>query len=321
MTQHRRVLITGVSGSAGSYLAEYLLENHPTLEVWGTSRKSPYKTLEDSRLRYSSCDLQDFAGVQRMLDECQPEIVFHLASNADVRGSFDRPLDVLHNNIMGTASLLEGLRTRGFNPLFQLCSTSEVYGNVDPKNVPITESCPINPCNPYAVSKLTQDALGYTYYRAYGLPLIRTRAFGYINPRRSDLFATAFAMQIARIEAGQQEKLRHGNLDSIRTLLDVRDIAEAYWQASNLGEVGEVYNIGSTVPVQVGHFLDLLKRHAKTKIVSEPDPKLMRPTDVTNQIPSVDKFVQRTKWQPRYTLDESVQFLLDHCRHAVAGRL
>lgn len=312
-----RVLITGISGSAGSYLAEHILQSSPNVEVWGISRGDPYKSLKTTKLKYKSCDLNNFELVKSVIKEIKPDAVFHLASNADVRGSFDRPVEVLQNNIMGTAHLLEAIRVNEIKPLFQLCSTSEVYGNVDPKNVPITESCPINPCNPYAVSKLAQDSLGFTYFKAFGLSLIRTRAFGYINPRRKDLFATAFAYQVAKIEAGKQDILRHGNLDSIRTLLDVRDIADAYWIASVKCTPGEAYHIGSTVPVRVGDFLELLKKHSKVKITSEADPKLLRPTDVTNQIPSVEKFTKQTGWSQKYSLEESVQFLLEHCRNEV----
>src|SRR6185295_19825854 len=111
-------------------------------------------------------------------------------------------LAVIQNNILGTANLLETVRLLEIDPIIQLCSTSEVYGQVDPKNVPISEECPLNPINPYAVSKLAQDALGFTYYKSYGMKVIRTRMFAYLNPRRTDLFATSFAMQVARIEAG-----------------------------------------------------------------------------------------------------------------------
>jgi GDPmannose 4,6-dehydratase/GDP-4-dehydro-6-deoxy-D-mannose reductase len=142
-----------------------------------------------------------------------------------------------------------------------------------------------------------------------------TRAFGYINPRRPDIYSSAFAKQIVDIERGKQDVLYHGNLDSVRTLLDVRDIVEAYWIAAIRCELGEAYNIGSTVPVRVGDFLEELKRQAKCKIVSKEDPNLLRPVDVTLQIPSVDKFYEKTNWKPKYTLEDSVKLLLDYYRN------
>lgn len=200
-------------------------------------------------------------------------------------------------------------------------NSSEVYGQVDPKNVPIKEDCPLNPSSPYAVSKVTQDLLGYTYFRSYKMKIIRTRMFAYLNPRRSDLFATSFGLQVARIEAGLQKTLLHGNLDSVRTLIDVRDAMESYWVATTKCEFGEVYNIGGTTVIKVGEFLEMLKKLAKCKIPTRPDPRLFRPADVTLQIPDTTKFTNQTGWKPKYSFEESVRFLLEHCRNEVSKEL
>ena len=196
-------------------------------------------------------------------------------------------------------------------------NSSEVYGQVDPKNVPIKEDCPLNPSSPYAVSKVAQDLLGFTYFRSYGMKIIRTRMFAYLNPRRKDLFATSFAMQVARIEAGLQSVLYHGNLDSVRTLIDVRDAMESYWVAALKCEFGEAYNIGGNTVIKVGEFLEELKKLAKCKIPAKPDRNLFRPADVTLQIPDTTKFTKQTGWKPKYSFKESVQFLLAHCRNEI----
>jgi GDPmannose 4,6-dehydratase/GDP-4-dehydro-6-deoxy-D-mannose reductase len=200
----------------------------------------------------------------------------------------------------------------------QVCSTSEVYGQVEERNIPITEECPLRPASPYAVSKVAQDLLGEVYFRSYGLPVIRTRMFAYLNPRRGDLFATSFARQVARIELGLQRELTHGNLDSVRTLIDVRDAMESYWLALERCQPGEAYNIGGTTVVTVGEFLDHLKGLARCQIPSRLDPDLLRPTDVTLQIPATEKFARATGWKPRYSFAESVAFLLDHARRQAA---
>lgn len=150
------------------------------------------------------------------------------------------------------------------------------------------------------------------------MKVVCTRMFAYLNPRRADLFATAFALQVARIEAGLQDELRHGNLDSTRTLIDVRDAMESYWVASEKGRPGEAYNIGGTTVIKVGEFLDVLKGLARCKIPSRVDPALLRPADVTLQIPDVSKFERETGWHPKYSFDESIAFLLDHCRNTAA---
>jgi GDP-4-dehydro-6-deoxy-D-mannose reductase len=322
----KRALITGITGSGGSYLAEYIVNNHPDVEVngiarWHSTSSNKNTELIKDKIVIHECDLTDFSSIFNVLEKVKPDAIFHLAAYANVRAAFITPLAVLYNNVMGTANLLEAIKILKQNPVVQLCSTSEVYGQVDPKNVPINENCPINPVNPYAVSKLTQDALGYTYFKSYGIPVIRTRMFAYFNPRRTDLFATSFAKQVARIEAGLQKELLHGNLDSVRTLIDVRDAMEAYWYATVYGIPGEVYNMGGDTVIKVGEFLEVLKKLAKCPIISKVDPSLLRPTDVTLQIPDVSKFVKQTGWKQKYSFEESVKYLLDQCRKEVSYEL
>ncbi len=318
----RKVLITGITGSGGSYLAEYIVNNLPDVDVHGLSRwhsttsNDNIRTIID-RITIHESDLNDLSSVISTLKTVKPDGIFHLASHANVRASFTTPLSVLSNNIMGTANLFEAIRLTESDPIVQLCSTSEVYGQVDLENVPIKEDCPINPSSPYAVSKVAQDLLGYTYFISYGMKIIRTRMFAYLNPRRTDLFATSFAMQVAKIEAGLQKELLHGNLDSIRTLIDVRDAMESYWIALLKCKYGEIYNIGGATTIKVGEFLDILKKCAKTEIPSRVDINLLRPADVTLQIPDVSKFQKATGWKPKYSFDESVRNLLEQCRKVV----
>ncbi len=319
----KSALITGITGSGGSYVAEYLVDHQPHVKVHGISRWHSTSTNNNvSRIGKSievhECDLNDFSSVFSTLKRVKPDAIFHLAAHANVRASFTNPLAVLQNNIMGTANLLEAIRLAEIDPIVQLCSTSEVYGQVDPKYVPIKEDAPVQPTSPYAVSKTAQDFLGLTYQRSYKMKVIRTRMFAYLNPKRTDLFATSFAMQIARIEAGMQEELLHGNLESVRTLIDVRDAMEAYWLAILHCEPGEAYNIGGDKTITVGEFLDVLKKLAKKKIPSRQDPNLLRPADVTLQIPDTSKFNKATNWKPKYSFEDSVEFLLNHCRSVVA---
>ena len=327
-TEHRnfnRALITGITGSGGSYMAEHIIEHCPGVTVHGIARwhsTSAADNLADVTARVSvhECDLNDLSAVIRVLREVQPDCIFHLASHANVRASFTNPLSVLNNNIMGTANLLEGIRLCDLDPVVQICSTSEVYGQVFPHEVPITEEQPMRPSSPYAVSKVAQDLLGLTYFRSYGIKVVRTRMFAYLNPRRTDLFATSFARQVARIEAGLQDELVHGNLESVRTMIDVRDAMESYWLAVEHGEPGEAYNIGGTTTISVGEFLDLLKKNSTSTIPSRQDPALMRPADVTLQIPDTRKFEKLTGWTPRYAFDDGVRNLLEHWRSKVLRR-
>lgn len=320
----KRALITGITGSGGSYLAEYIVNNHPHVQVHGISRwhsttsSKNLKNIED-KVRVHNCDLTDFSSVMKTVERVNPDAVFHIASHANVRDSWDNPLSVLQNNIMGTANLLEAIHLLDLDPVIQICSTSEVYGQVDKKFIPIKEDCPVNVNNPYAVSKLAQDQLGQVYWKRADRPLkiVTTRMFSYINPRRDDLFATSFALQVARIEKGLQDVLLHGNLNSTRTMIDVRDAMESYWVATTKGRPGEVYNIGGDKVITVGEFLDELKKYAKCEIPSKEDPKLFRPVDVTLQIPDTSKFRNETGWKPKYSFNDSVNYLLYCCRNRV----
>ena len=130
------------------------------------------------------CDLNDFSSILNVLEKSRPDAISHLASHANVRDVFITQLSVINDNVMGIDNLFEAIRAVKIDPIVQLCSTSEVYGQVDPKHVPILEDCPINPRNPYSVSKATQDLLGLSYYCSYQMKNNRTRMFAYFNPRK-----------------------------------------------------------------------------------------------------------------------------------------
>ena len=314
----RRVLITGAAGSGGSYLADYILRDHPEVEVHGIARwhsAARHRDQFGGRVTLHECDLRDYGSVLRAVERTRPDGVFHLAAHANVRASFDIPGVVLENNILGTCNLFEAIRHAKIDPLIQLCSTSEVYGQVDPKDVPIREDAPMRPVSPYAVSKAAQDLLGFAYFTTYGMRIVRTRMFTYLNPRRTDLFATAFARQIAWIEEGLAAELVHGNLESVRTFIDVRDAMRAYWEALLRGRPGDVYNIGGTTTMTVGECLERLVAMARVPIRTRLDPALVRPKDVTLQIPCIEKFIRATGWAPRISFEDSLRYLLDHWRH------
>jgi len=317
--QIKRALITGISGSGGSYLAEYIVQHHPEVEVHGLSRWHSTTTSDNlrairDRVTVHECDLVDLGSVIEALQKIKPDAIFNLASHANVRASFITPNAVLSNNILGTSNLFEAVRLLKLDPLIQHCSTSEVYGQVDPKFVPINEDTPIAPASPYAVSKVAQDLLARVYFVSYKMRIVRTRMFTYLNPRRTDLFATAFTKQVVWIERGLQKELVHGNLDSVRTIIDVRDAMRAYWMATLRGRPGEVYNIGGTTTMKVGEFLQRLIAKAKKPIPTRCDANLLRPTDVTLQIPNCDKFIKETGWQPEHSFEESLDHLLDYWR-------
>jgi len=315
-------LITGINGSGPSYMAEYLVDV-PNMEVHGIARwhtNGSNKNLENIKdgIFLHECDLTDLSSTIRVLDEVRPDYIFHMASHANVRLCFVNPIAVLKNNVDSTINLLEAIRILKLPTIVHYAGTSEVYGQVRKEDTPIVETHRLDPVNVYAISKLTQEKLVKSYYCSYGIKCVITRAFTYINPRRPDIFSSAFARQLVEVEKGKRDKITYGNLDSTRTLMDVRDTADAYWVSANMCNYGEEYNIGGTDVLTVGDFLkELLSYSILPDVPHEQDPKLLRPVDVTMQIPNIDKFVNKTSWKPKYKLSDSVQFLLDYYRKIV----
>ncbi|OUX37099.1 MAG: hypothetical protein CBE33_04130 [Candidatus Pelagibacter sp. TMED273] len=311
----KKALITGISGSGGSYLAEYILENHKKVKVYGIYRKFNKLNLKNIKDKASlfKCNLNQLNSVKIILKKTKPDVIFHLASEADVRKSFDEPYKIIKNNNDITLNLLESVRQIGINPVIQICSTSEIYGNYE-KNKSLDEKVEFNPNNPYAVSKLFQDILAKNYFINYGLKIIITRMFTYLNPRRINLFASHWAYQINLIKQNKKKYLEHGNLNSTRTIMDVRDAMRAYWMAATLCDIGGVYNIGSNKKILLSKFLKILIKKSKIKIKTKIDKKLLRKTDIKFQIPNSKKFRNKTNWKPEIEIEKSIDFLISETK-------
>lgn len=314
-----RILITGITGMVGSHLADYVLANHPSVEVHGLVRwRSPMDNIRQviDKVHVHCAELRDLNSLIALMKEVRPERIFHLAAQSYVTTSFTAPADTLHNNVIGTVNLLDAIRLCGIDPLIHICSSSEVYGQVTKDEVPIKETNPFRPASPYAVSKTGEDMIALQYFLSYGLKTVRTRMFTHTGPRRGDVFAeSAFARQIALIEAGKAKNPVHvGNIDSVRTFADVRDAVRAYWLLLEKCPAGEVYNIGGDETMTVGEMLGILKKLSSVRIEHVVDPALLRPSDVTLQIPDTSKFKKATGWKPEIPVKKTLQDLLDYHR-------
>jgi GDP-4-dehydro-6-deoxy-D-mannose reductase len=320
-----RALITGITGFAGSHLAEYLLADHPDVEVFGLYRwRSRMENIEHvrSRVKLVECDLRDYTSVHAALAASRPDYIFHLAAQSFVPSSWTAPNETLTTNVSGQTNLFEAIRALGLDPVVQIACSSEQYGLVLPDEVPIKETNPLRPLSPYAVSKVTQDYLGYQYFMSYGLKAIRTRGFNHTGPRRGHVFVTSnFCSQVAAIELGLQEPvIRVGNLDAIRDFTDVRDMVRAYWLAVTRGKPGEVYNIASGQGIVIRDLLDKIIGMAEVEVKIETDPARLRPSDVEILIGDSSKFRADTGWEPRIPFDQTVRDLLDHWRRTLKAR-
>lgn len=320
-----RVLITGITGFAGSHLAELLLAEHPEVEVFGTHRwRSRMENLDhiDGGVQLLEADLRDYSSIHQALERSRPDAVFHLAAQSFVPSSWTAPNETLTTNIQGQVNLFEAIRALRLDPVVQIACSSEQYGLVHPHEVPITEDNPLRPLSPYAVSKVAQDLLGYQYFQSYGLKAIRTRGFNHTGPRRGHPFVTSnFCRQVAAIEHGLQEPvIRVGNLDAVRDFTDVRDMVRAYWLAVERGRPGEVYNIASGRGISIRELLQMIVGLAKVKVDVEVDPERLRPSDVEILIGDSSKFRADTGWEPRIPFEQTVADLLDYWRDTLARR-
>ena len=306
----------------GSHLADYILEHHSKVEVHGLIRwRSPRENVKHfaSRVVFHHGDLRDLNSLIQVFRKVRPERIFHLAAQSYVTVSFDAPVDTIQTNVVGTANLLDAVRITELDPKIHICSSSEVYGQVSETDLPIKETTLFRPASPYAVSKTGEDMLALQYYLSYGLKTIRTRMFTHTGPRRGDVFAESFfAKQIAEIEGGlKTNPVRVGNLESVRTITDVRDAVRAYWLLLERCPPGEVYNIGGNETMTIGEVLKILKSMATCKIDHKVDPALLRPSDVTLQIPDISKFQQATEWRPEISVKKTLADLLNYHRWQV----
>jgi GDP-4-dehydro-6-deoxy-D-mannose reductase len=318
-------LITGITGFAGSHLAEYLLKEQPGVEVFGTLRwRSRMENVEHlgKRIRLVEADLRDYSSMHRALEETRPDFIFHLAAQSFVPSSWSAPNDTIVTNVTGQTNLFEAIRILKLDPVVQLACSSEEYGLVLPDEVPIKETNPLRPLSPYAVSKVAQDYLGYQYFKSYDLKVIRTRGFNHTGPRRGQVFVTSnFCSQVAAIELGLQEPvIRVGNVEAIRDFTDVRDMVRAYWLAVTKGKPGEVYNIATGKGIRIREMLDRLLALSRVEVKVEVDPDRLRPSDVEILIGDSSKFRADTGWEPCIPFEQTLEDLLCYWREKLSQR-
>jgi|TARA_B100000073_G_scaffold211930_1_gene176119 GDP-mannose 4,6-dehydratase len=323
-----KVLITGITGFVGSHMADYLLKNVPDVEIFGMRRwRSRFENVSHlyqlDNVTFLEGDLSDRSSISKILYEVKPDVVYHFAAQSFPESSFKTPTYTLNTNVIGTTNLLEELRLAQdrikLSPVIVSVSSSEVYGNPEPDEVPIKETNPIRAANPYSISKVGHDLMSQYYYEAFGLKMIITRMFSHEGKRRGKIFAlSSFAYQVVQNEKGLGDyTIKHGNLDSVRTYNHIDDAVHAYWLAVDKCDYGEVYNIGGDYTCTVGDALDMLisRSTIKDKLVKVLDSNRVRPTDITLQIPDSTKFREKTGWKPTKGLEEICDDLLDYWRN------
>lgn len=316
------ILITGITGFAGSHLAEYLLKKK-NIKVSGIYRwRSKTENIEQilDKIGFYECDLRDAASTTQLIKKVKPDMIFHLAAQSYVPMSWTAPSETLTTNITAQVNIFEAVRSLGLTDCrIQLACSSEEYGLVFPSETPIKESNPLRPLSPYGVSKVAQDLLGYQYFMSYGLNIIRTRAFNHTGPRRGDVFVTSnFAKQIVEIEKGKRKPvICVGNLDAVRDWTDVRDVVRGYYMILENGKPGDVYNICSGRGYKIKEMLNILLQLADCDIKIIQDPSRLRPSDVELLIGDPTKVRKATGWKPAIPFKKTMKDLLDFWRERI----
>ena len=344
-----RVVITGITGFAGSHLAEYIVAEHPEVSVYGTYRwRSRMESLEElarrslldviegrfstgpeirdearrrGRVLLLHAELTDAGAVEKLIAAVQPHRIFHLAAQSFVQTSFDEPAATIRNNVEAQLNILEAVRRHEGETRIHVAGSSEEYGLVLPDEVPMKETNPLRPLSPYAVSKVAQDKLAWQYFKSYGMHVVVTRGFNHTGPRHGTVLApSSFSRQIAEIEAGRREPVvRVGDLTTKRDWTDVRDTVRAYWLALEKCEPGEAYNVGSGRTWTIRETLEMLLSQTTARVRVEEDPARLRPSDVPILWADVAKFRNATGWTPVIPLERTLLDLLNSWRARVTG--
>lgn len=317
----KKILITGASGFVGTYLAQHLLELgnarvHGTYLSDDSLEKSPIK----DQITFHKVDLQDKNQTEQLVKEIMPDEIYHLAAMASVPGSFQDPISAMHNNIDVQLYLFESLRAHNLlNTKVLVIGSAEEYGYVTPEDLPVNESTPLRPASPYAVSKITQDFLGYQYFITYKMPIYRVRPFNHVGPGQGTGYVVAdFAKRIAEIEkAGQPAVVQVGDMTKKRDFTDVRDMVRLYPLILEKGIPGDVYNAGSGTSHQIQEIMDTFISLSHVQITLEKDSSKLRPGDIPEIVADSSKVRKTTGWKPEISLQQTLKDTLDYWRKIV----
>lgn len=295
-----KAFVTGASGFVGTHLTAHLAAS-------GDDVIAPDESL----------DVVDGNAVDAAIARARPDAVYHLAALSHVGESWAEPGRVLRVNVEGAANVLDAARRHGVERVLVVGSAEE-YGRVEPGDVPIAEDAPLRPVTPYAASKVAADYLALQSHLGWGVGTIRVRAFSHTGPGQSPRFLVpALARRIAEAERDGNGEIIVGALDPIRDISDVRDVVRAYRLLVEHGEAGEVYNVCRGEGVAVADIAHALLARARRPLELRSDPTLFRPTEVPCLVGDASRLRAATSWTPEYSLDETLEAVLDDARDRV----
>jgi GDP-4-dehydro-6-deoxy-D-mannose reductase len=306
-----RIFIPGATGFAGSHLVENLVTAGYEIFTLVHEATSHQPLRQHEKVTLIPGDLLDQASLATAVAQAQPDVVYHLAGQAYPARSWRQPGLTLAVNSVGTVNLLQAVVAYG-RPRVLIVTSAEIYGEIQPEDLPITEQTVPAPNHPYGISKWAASLLVPLYWQRYQLPVVEARPFNHIGPHQSLGFVVPdFASQLAEIQAGQRpNRMMVGNLEAMRDFTDVRDVVRAYELLAEKGNPGETYLICSGQPVKIETILQKLIEIASIEVVVEHDLERMRPSDTPCLYGSYARLEAQTGWQPRFSLEQSLRDIL-----------
>lgn len=302
-----KYLITGVTGFVGRYFVEYLQKHEPDALIYGIDRASAC----DLDINHTALDLCDAQALNLLLKELQPDYVLHLASISSVGQSWQNPTDCFKNNTDIMLNLLEAVAKNSPHSRILSIGSSEEYGNYPSEKMPLTEDMPLNPQNPYAVAKVSQELLCKLYAQSMNIDVVMTRSFNHIGPRQSDKFVVpSFIKQLVEIKNGAPNKMLVGNIKVKRDFLDVRDVVDAYYKLLHTGKKGEVYNVCSGKAVSLQEIIKTTSDILDITPNIEVDKTRLRPNDTMLVLGCNDKLSKELGWQNKCVLTDTIRDII-----------
>ncbi len=313
-----RVLVTGASGFAGPFAVRALAARGHA--VHGVARRPPAPDAIGAALTFHPGDVRDTAGLARLVADVAPDAVLHLAAVGEPAAAEADPAAAYATNLGGTLALLAAVRGLSRQPRVLVVSSGAVYGAVEPAECPLGEDAAMRPLTVYGASKAAAELAALQWARAHGLDVVVARPFNHTGPGQSPAYVcAALASQVAAVEAGRQPPvLTVGNVDPVRDVSDVRDIAAGYVALLERGRPSTAYNLCSGEGVSVAELIAQLRSLARVPLRARIDPGRRRVRDVERLVGSHARATADTGWTPRVALTDTLATVLDDWRRRTA---
>jgi GDP-4-dehydro-6-deoxy-D-mannose reductase len=286
-----RAVITGAAGFVGRHLSSHLDSQGD--EVVSVDRDH---------------DVTDVEDISSVLKSAAPEVVYHLAALSHVGESWEDPSDVMRVNVLGTSAVLSAARAVASSALVLVVSSAEVYGVVDPTELPLTELSPVRPSSPYAASKAAAELVALQAWRGYGQRVVVVRPFNHVGPGQAPtFFVPALASRLVAARTAGTTEIAVGNLTARRDFTDVRDVVRAYRLVAERGVPGAIYNVCSGRDVVLSDVAARLRTLAYPDARFVEDESLMRPVEIPALRGDPSQLREATTWTQEIDLNTTLR--------------